>query len=31
MNCPELVELEVRISRFNIFRLLKAERHEPLE
>jgi hypothetical protein len=28
MNCPELVELEGRISRFNIFRVLKAERHE---
>jgi PD-(D/E)XK nuclease superfamily len=28
MNCPELVQLEALLSRFNIFRVLKAEHHE---
>lgn len=28
MNCPELGELEALLSRFNIFHVLKAARHE---
>lgn len=28
MNSPELVELEARLSRFNIFRILRAAQHE---
>jgi len=28
MDCPELLELEAQLSRFNIFRVLKADRHE---
>ena len=28
MDCPELAKLEGRLSRFNIFRVLKAAKHE---
>ncbi len=28
MACPELVELEGRLSRFNVFRVLRASKHE---
>ena len=28
MNCPELTELEAALSRFNIFRVLRADKHE---
>ena len=28
MNCPELTELEALLSRFNIFRVLRAAHHE---
>src|SRR5207344_497094 len=28
MNCPELTQLEALLSRFNIFRVLRAARHE---
>jgi hypothetical protein len=28
MNCPELAQLEALLSRFNIFRVLRAARHE---
>ncbi len=28
MNCPELVELEARLSKFNVFKILKADQYE---
>jgi Trp operon repressor len=28
MDCPELSALEALLSRFNIFRILRAARHE---
>lgn len=28
VNCPELTQLETRLARFNLFRVLKADRHE---
>jgi hypothetical protein len=28
MECPELAQLEARLAQFNIFRILKADRHE---
>lgn len=28
MDCPELAQLEARLARFNIFRILKADGHE---